>query len=81
MTDLAFDSNRDLAGSRLTMDGACRNFMKHTSSGIAEAFLAASTNPAKALELDEIGSVEVGKKANIILVDDMFNIKLVVALI
>ena len=75
MTDLAFDSNRDLTGSRLTMDGACRTFMKHTSSGIAEAFLAASTNPAKALELDEIGSVEVGKKANIILVDDMFNIK------
>ena len=76
MSDLAFDKNRNLAGSRLTMDGVCRNFMKHTNSGIAQAFLAAATNPAKALNMDdEIGSLEAGKKANIIIVDDMFNIK------
>ena len=76
MSDLAFDKDRNLAGSRLTMNGVCRNFMKHTNSGIAQAFLAASTNPAKALDMyNEIGSLEVGKKANIIIVDDMFNIK------
>lgn len=76
MSDLAFDSDGNLAGSRITMDGACRNFMKHTNSGIAQAFLAAATNPAKALEMyDEIGSVEVGKKANLVMVDDMFHIQ------
>lgn len=76
MTDLAFDSNCNLAGSRLTMDGACRNFMKHTNSGIEQAFKVAASNPAKALDMyDEIGSLESEKKANIVFVDDMFNIK------
>lgn len=76
MSDLAFDKDRNLAGSRLTMDKVCRNFMKHTNSDIRKTFLAASTNPAKVLEMfDEIGSIEEGKKANFVIMDDMFNIK------
>ena len=74
--DLSFDENGDLCGSKLTMDKACRNFMKHTNCGIAQAFLAASRNPARVIGLDDkIGSIAVGKKANLVFVDDLFNVK------
>lgn len=75
ITDLTFDHNGTLAGSKLTMDAACRNIMTHTNCGIAQAFLMASTNPARALEMDEIGSIEKGKIANLVFVDDEFNVK------
>ncbi|MCR4718025.1 MAG: amidohydrolase family protein [Firmicutes bacterium] len=77
--DLSFDSEGNLSGSRLTMDIVCRNFVKHTNSSICDTFLAASTNPAKAICMDEeIGTVEVGKKANLVLVDNEFNIEKVI---
>ncbi len=73
--DLSFDGGGNLCGSRLTMDVVCRNIMTHTRCGIAEAFLMASTNPAKAANLHDVGSIEVGKKANLVFVDDIFNVK------
>lgn len=74
--DLNFDANGGIAGSKLTMDLACKNIMAHTNCGIAQAFLMASTNPAKALGLDEeIGSIEAGKTADLVFVDDKFNVK------
>lgn len=73
--DLNFDSQGGLAGSKLTMDMACRNIMTHTNCGIAQAFLMASTNPAKAIGMyDEIGSIEEGKIADLVFVDDKFNV-------
>lgn len=76
VTDLCFDANGDLCGSRLTMDAACRNIMTHTNCGIAQAFLMASRNPARAIGMDdEIGTIEVGKKANFVFVDDAFNVQ------
>lgn len=76
VTDLSFDENGDLCGSKLTMDVVCRNLMKHTNCGIAQAFLAASRNPARAVGMDdEIGTIETGKKANLVFVDDTFNVK------
>ncbi len=75
VTDLSFDSNGGIAGSKLTMDVACRNIMSHTNCGICQAFLMAATNPAKAVGIDdEIGSLEEGKRANLVFVDDMFNV-------
>ncbi len=74
--DISFDHNGNIAGSKLTMDKACRNFLQKTNCGIAQSFLAASTNPAKAIGLyDEIGSISEGKKANLVFVDDRFNVK------
>ena len=79
VTDLSFDDHGGLAGSKMTMDKACRNIMKHTSCGIAEAFLMASTNPAKLIGLDDkIGSVEIGKVADLVIVDDKFNVDTVI---
>ena len=75
ITDLQFDHNGGLCGSKLTMEVACRNLMTHTNCGIAQAFLMASTNPAKVIGMEEeIGSIAVGKKANLVLVDDTFRV-------
>ncbi len=74
-TDLNFDERGGLAGSKLTMNMACRNIMTHTNTGIAQAFVMASTNPSKVIGLyDEIGSIEVGKRADLVFVDDVFNV-------
>lgn len=79
IADLNFDSNGGLFGSKLTMDMACKNMMMHTNCGIAQAFLMASRNPAHVIGMgDEIGSIEVGKKANMVFVDDMFHVDTVV---
>lgn len=79
VTDLNFDHNGDLCGSRLTMDVACKNMMTHTNCGIAQAFLMASRNPARAIGMeDEIGTIEAGKKANLVFVDDMFRVNKVI---
>ena len=75
-TDLNFDHNGGLSGSRLTMDVACRNIMHHTSCGIAKAFAMAATNPARAIGMgSELGVIEPGKKCDLVFVDDMFNVK------
>jgi N-acetylglucosamine-6-phosphate deacetylase len=79
ITDLNFDEKGNLSGSKLTMDAACRNIMTHTNCGIAQAFLMASRNPARAVGMDhEIGSIEVGKKANLVFVDHRFNVDTVI---
>lgn len=76
VTDLGFDDKGGLSGSKLTMDVACRNIMTHTNCGIAQAFVMASLNPAKAIGMDsEIGSIEKGKNADLVFVDDRFNVK------
>lgn len=77
--DLNFDDKNQLAGSRLTMNMACKNIMSHTSCGIVQAFVMASLNPAKVIGLDsEIGSIFPGKIADLVFVDDRFNVKHVI---
>jgi len=79
ITDLNFDERGGLSGSRLTMDQACRNIMTHTNCGIAQAFLMASRNPARAVGLDhEIGTIDIGKKANLVFVDHRFQVDTVI---
>lgn len=75
VTDLNFDTNGDLAGSKLTLDQACRNVMESTGCSIAEAFLMAATNPARALGFEDIGSIAVGKKADLVFTDDLFHVQ------
>ena len=74
--DLNYDYEGHLAGSHLTLENACRNLMAHTGYGLCHAIRMATLNPAKLLGMDdEIGSLEVGKKANLILIDDMIHVK------
>ena len=77
--DLNFDPHGGIAGSKMTMDIACRNIMTHTRAGITEAFLRASRNPARVIGLDnEIGTIAVGKTADLVIVDDKFNVDTVI---
>lgn len=64
-----------IAGSVLKLNQAVYNVFVNTDLEIFEAVAAASLNPAKALKVDdEIGSIEVGKRADIIIADDCFNV-------
>ena len=73
--DLNYDREGKLAGSHLTQEHACRNLMKHTGYGLCHAIRMASLNPARMLGMDdEIGSLEPGKKANLIIIDDMVTV-------
>jgi N-acetylglucosamine-6-phosphate deacetylase len=74
--DLGYDSEGHLAGSKLTMDQACRNLMKHTAYGLCHAIKFSTINPARMARLDlEVGSLEPGKKANLLIMDDMVRIR------
>lgn len=76
VTDLSFDACGDIAGSRITMNQACRNVMTHTNCGIAQAFIMASLNPARAIGIDcERGSIERDKIADLVFVNDRFDVK------
>jgi N-acetylglucosamine-6-phosphate deacetylase len=64
-----------LTGSALTLNKACANMMAHTRISIVDAFHMASYNPAKLIGMDkEIGSIESGKRSDLILVDDYMDI-------
>lgn len=64
-----------IAGSVLKLNEAVRNLRNHTNLSIPEVFACASLNPAKAVgEADKIGSLEVGKCADIIICDEDINV-------
>ena len=74
-TDIHFDNAGEIAGSGLTLDVACANFMVHTGCSVVDAFRFASYNPARALNLPKVGYIEEGNIANLIFVDEKFNVK------
>ena len=64
-----------IAGSVLNLNNAVYNLYENSSLELYEAVNCASLNPATALGEDkEIGSLEVGKRADIIIADEKFNI-------
>ena len=76
--DLNFDANGDLAGSKLTLDYAARNMMSHTPAGLVSVFKMASLSPARAVGLDlEVGSIGIGKRANLVLCNDRVDLSAV----
>ena len=77
--DLNYNERGQLCGSRLTMDLAFVNFMKHTGSSVADTFRMASTTPARAIGVDkEVGSIVPGKYANFVLLDEDFKLQQVI---
>lgn len=70
------DSNGSLAGSTLTMDKAFLNLLDSGSS-IVEAVYAASTLPAETVGLHQVGSIAVGKSADLLLVTQENQITLI----
>ncbi len=59
-------SNGALAGSTLTMERAFINFINKDGVNIVDAVHASSTHAAKVFRLNSVGSISVGKKADIL---------------
>jgi len=78
VTDLNFDDAGEIAGSKLTLDVACRNFMKHTGASIVDVFKVASYNPARATGFTDRGEVRVGLRADLVFVDHKMNVNKVI---
>ena len=82
VTDLNFtyrrDGRIDISGSKLTLNVACRNYMKHTGASIVDAFKVASYNPANVVGLFDRGEIAEGKRADLIFVDIKMNVKSVI---
>ena len=76
--DILFDFAGEIAGSKLTLDQACRNFMKHTGASLVDLFKFASTNPAKAVGFGDRGEIRKGLKADLIIVDHKMNVQKVI---
>ncbi len=65
-----------LAGSVLTMDRAVVNFATNTACGIPAAVACATRNAAESIGMGkEIGSLEPGKRADIVIFDEKIRIK------
>lgn len=74
-TDINFDFEGEISGTRFTLDNACHNMMVHTGASICQVFKYASTNPATMLGYTDRGRIEVGNIANLITVDHLFNVQ------
>ena len=72
------DGRIDITGSKLTLNAACRNYMKHTGASIVDAFRVASYNPAKAVGLYDRGEIRVGLRADLVITDHKMNIQTVI---
>ena len=82
VTDLNFtpmeNGGIDISGSKLTLNVACRNWMKHTGASIVDAFRAASYTPAKVVGLTDRGEIREGLRADLVIVDYRMNVKKVI---
>ena len=82
ITDINFtymaNGGIDITGSKLTLNVACRNYMKHTGASIVDAFKVASYNPSRAVGLTDRGEIRVGAKADLVVVDAHMNINTVI---
>ena len=78
VTDLCFDFAGEIAGSKLSLDVACRNMMKHTGASIVDVFRYASYNPSRAIGLLDRGEIAVGKRADLVIVDHRMKVNKVI---
>ncbi len=69
-----------LAGSTLDLWNGVKNLMKFADASLADAVLCATVNPSRMVGIDgEVGSIEAGKRADLLLVDDQLNLCTVIA--
>ncbi|MBO5682771.1 MAG: amidohydrolase family protein [Clostridia bacterium] len=73
--DIGFDHSGEIAGSKIFLANACRNMMYHTGASLCQVFKFAAINPAKMLGLEDRGEIGVGKIANLIVTDALFDVK------
>lgn len=69
-----------LAGSTLDLWDGVKNLMQFADASLADAVLCATRNPARMVGIDgEVGSIEAGKRADLLLVDEQLNLCTVIA--
>lgn len=69
--------NGTLAGSIATLNTCVDNLVKHVGLSLSEAIKMASLNPARAIGVDDrLGSIEVGKDASLIVIDESINVSM-----
>ena len=79
--DAVLASNGVRAGSTLTLAQALRNIVAFTDRSVQDVIPLMTANPAKALRMDDRkGSIEVGKDADMVLLDDELNVVTTVGL-
>ena len=78
VTDINFDYAGEIAGSKLSLEVACRNMMKHTGASIVDVFRFASYNPARAVGFPDRGEIAVGKRADLVIVDHWMKVNKVI---
>ena len=78
VTDINFDEFGEISGSRLSLDVAARNFMKHTGASLVDAFRCCGVNPAAALGYTDRGEIAPGMRADLIFIDEKVNVKTVI---
>ena len=76
--DLNFDFEGEIGGSRVTLNGACRNMMIHTGASIVNVFNYASRTPARVVGFKDRGEIRRGLRADLIIVDGKINVKTVI---
>jgi N-acetylglucosamine-6-phosphate deacetylase len=73
---LAQTTDGTIAGSTLTLLKGLKNWTEITGMPLEKALKAATINPARAIGIDsKVGSIEVGKRADIVVLDGDMNIK------
>lgn len=72
--DINFDFMGEIAGSKMTLDIACRNMMKHTGASVVDVFKFASLNPATCVGFLDRGEIAKGKRADLVFVDHMMKV-------
>ncbi len=73
------DENGTLAGSSITMIESVANLVKNVGMSLQEALRMANLYPARAIRVDDkLGSIHVGKIANLTAFDHAFNVTAVV---
>ncbi|KAE9540137.1 N-acetylglucosamine-6-phosphate deacetylase [Ursidibacter maritimus] len=69
------DEFGSLGGAAVTMIESIRNVIQHTDISLEEAIRMCTLYPAKAIHVDDkLGSIEVGKIANLTVFDNQFNV-------
>ena len=68
-------SDGTLAGSALCMDEAVRNMVRWTSATVPQALSMASEVPARILGLHDVGRIEVGCRADLVVLDDRLRVQ------
>ncbi|MBR5914401.1 MAG: N-acetylglucosamine-6-phosphate deacetylase [Selenomonadaceae bacterium] len=74
--NLATLEDGTLAGSVAKMNNVVKNFARNSEFSIAEVVELVTKNPARELKIyDKIGSIEIGKAADLVIFDENFNVK------